>query len=37
MLRWRKPISLIFLLLTTPLLAGEDALNPKADPGWKRW
>ncbi len=32
MLRWHKPISLILLLLTPPLLAHEDALDPKADP-----
>lgn len=32
MLRCHKPISLILLLLTSPLLAVEDALDPKADP-----
>ncbi|MGC8783992.1 MAG: hypothetical protein ACP5RN_06375 [Armatimonadota bacterium] len=36
MLRWHKPVSLILLLLTTPLLAGEDALDPKADPRLER-
>jgi len=31
-LRWHKLIFLAVVLLTTPLLAHEDALDPKADP-----